>query len=189
MEEEIEKISESFHDPDGFKYHIKPVVKNALMLAKKVGADVEIVEIAAYLHDIGRSKKIMDKYVAENEHHIIGAEQSKEILKNLGYGDEFIEKVAHCILAHRGRKGPLPETIEAEVIANADAMAHFDTFLDMFRYFLMETTGSFEEAVEVMSGKIDRNWNKKLTLLEARKIVKPKYEAALLLLDNMKEYI
>jgi putative nucleotidyltransferase with HDIG domain len=183
----IIEIAKEHHDKEGYYYHISPVVRNALLLSEKLGADKEVVEIAAYLHDIGRSEKEMGEYKAENDHHIIGEQKTREILSGLGYDKGFIDKVAHCVLTHRGRKGPAPETLEAEIIANADAMAHFDAFLDLFRYFLAETATSFEEAVEVMSEKIQRNWNKKLTLPEAKEIVKEKYEAITLLLKSMKE--
>ena len=33
-------------------YHIKAVIKNATLLAKEYGADIEVVIIAAWLHDI-----------------------------------------------------------------------------------------------------------------------------------------
>ncbi len=182
----IEIAKERYGDGD-YKYHILPVVKNALLLAKKLNANAEVVETAAYLHDIGRATK-RERFVKENEHDITGAEETKKILKDSGYGEEFIQKVAHCVLAHRGRKCPKPESLEAEIIACADAMAHFDTFLYLFTFFL-KSTDSFEDAIIEIEQKMDRNWNKKLTLLEAKEIVREKYEAIILLLKSMKEHI
>lgn len=170
-----------------FNYHILPVVKNALLLAEKLDADLEVVEAAAYLHDIGRAVE-REGFEAENEHHILGARKAKELLKDAGYDSEFIKRVEHRVLVHRGRKGPSPETKEAEIIACADAMAHFDTFLDVLSFFLV-TCGSFEEAVLKAEQKMQRNWNRKLTLQEAREIARPKYEAIMLLIKSMKEYL
>jgi len=181
------EIAKESYDNEDYKYHILPVVKNSLLLAKKLNADAEVVEVTAYLHDIGRAIK-REKFVKENEHHITGAEETKKILKNLKCDEEFIKKVEHCVLTHRGRKGPKPESLEAEIIACADAMAHFDTFLDLFTFFL-KSTNSFEDAIIEIEQKIDRNWNKKLTLPEAKEIVREKYEAIILLLKSMKEYI
>jgi hypothetical protein len=48
---------------------------------------------------------------------------------------------------------------------------------------------SFEEAVVEIEKKLQRNWEKKLTLPEAKRIVKPKFEAIMLLLNSMKEYV
>ena len=189
---EIKRICEENYSEEDYRYHILQVVKYSLLLAKKLNANLEIVEVAAYLHDIGRAKKKRKfegerkDFFEDNDHHITGADETKEILKDLGYDEEFINKVEHCVLAHRGRKGPAPETKEAKIIACADAMSHFDTFLDLFSFFL-KTTNSFEEAVIKIEQKIDRNWDKKLMLPEAKEIVKDKYEAIKLLINSMKE--
>jgi len=190
MKKEILELVKEKYEEGDFKYHISAVVKNAMLLAGRLKADKEVVEMAAYLHDIARSlnREDVKEFVKENIHHIEGAEQSKEFLKELGYDNEFIEKVAHCVLAHRGRAEPNPETLEAKIVACADAMAHFDTFLDLFNVFL-KTADSFEDAVIRIEKKMQRDWEIKLTLPEAKEIVKEKYEAIMLLIKSMKEYI
>ena len=141
---------------------------------------------------LGRAKRRREAegdrkaFFEENEHHISGAKETREILTELGYDKEFIQKVEHCVLAHRGRKGPAPETKEAEIIACADAMSHFNTFLDLFSFFL-STTNSFDEAVNKIEKKMERNWEKKLTIPEAKEMVRDKYEAIKLLISSMKE--
>ena len=187
MLEEIRKIAEKAHQKEDFKYHIVPVVRNALTLAKRLDADLKVVEVAAYLHDIGKASMKREKFEAENEHHIIGAKETRKILTKFGCDKEFIKKVEHCVLAHRGRRDPNPETKEAEIIACADAMAHFDIFLYVFSFFLT-TRNSFEDAVKEIGEKMERNWNKKLTLPEAKEIAKPKYKAIKLLIKSMEEY-
>lgn len=77
------------------------------------------------------------------------------------------------------------QTIEAEIIASADAMAHFDSFLDLFDFFT-RTCKSFEEAIIEIETKIQRDWNKKL-IPEAKEIIKEKYEAIMLIIKSMKE--
>ena len=186
MIEEVRKIAEERYCREDFKYHILPVVKNALLLAERLKANSEVVEAAAYLHDVGRTSE-RKEYKAENDHHLLGAEEARKILEGLGCDKEFMEKVAHCVLAHRGRKGSEPESLEAKIIYCADAMAHFDCFLDVFNFFLQNE--SFEDTLEKMEAKMNRNWNKKLILPEAKEIVKPKYEAVMLLIDSMKEYV
>jgi len=185
--EQIKKIAKERYCREDFKYHILPVVKNALLLAEKLNADQEVVEAAAYLHDIGRVCE-REEYNPENDHHLLGVEETRKILGGLGCGKEFVEKVAHCVLTHRGRKDPDPKSLEAKIIACADAMAHFDCFLDVF-YFFLKTTDSFEQLLEEMEAKMDRNWNKKLILPEAKEIARPKYEAVMLLIKSMKQYI
>ena len=186
MIEEIKKIAEEEYDPKDFKYHIKAVVKNALLLQEKLGGDKEVIEVSAYLHDIGKGKNREKKEMHEG-HHITGEKRAIEILKTLGADKDFIKKVAHCVLSHRGSKDPKPETLEAKIVNNADAMAHFDAFPELLKHFL--ETSEFENSILKISEKIDRDWDVKLSLPKAREIIKPKYLAAKLLIDSMKEYI
>jgi putative nucleotidyltransferase with HDIG domain len=185
--EQVRKIAEERYTKEDYDYHILPVLKNSLLLANKLNADKKVVEVSALLHDIGRAFD-RNKSVRKNEHHVIGEKETEKILNELGFEKDFTEKVKHCVLAHRGRAEIKRETLEAEIIACADAMAHFDTFLDLFDFFL-ETNDSIENAVFEIEIKIERDWNKKLTLPEAKEIVKEKYEAVKLLLESMKEYI
>jgi uncharacterized protein len=183
--EKIKKFVKEKHSEKDFNRHIKPVVKNALLLAKKLDADINVVEVSAYLHDIGRAK--YTEGANEEEHHIIGAKKAEEILKELKYGREFIEKVKHCILAHRGSKEPDPETIEAKIVNTADAMSHFDSFLDLVAVFYEDSNFDFEKTIALIDAKIDRDWNKKITIPEAKKIVRKKYDAIKLLIKSAKE--
>ncbi len=190
MEEKIERVREIVkenHRDIDYKYHIIPVVKNALLLADKLNADKEVVEVAALLHDIGRVETIVGKYKAENEHHIIGEKEAEKILKKLNFEKEFIDKVKHCVLTHRGRADIPRETIEAKIVASADAMSHFDSFLLVPTVF-SKTTDNFEELITEIEAKMQRNWNKKL-IPEAKEIVKEKYKAIMLIIKSTKEYM
>ena len=99
----------SSHD-DG---HVARVLKLALYIAEREGADIEVVRKAAELHDIARDKP---------NHAIEGAKMAKELLKKEGYSEEFIEKVAHCIEAHSFSSGVKPRTLEARVLSDADKL-------------------------------------------------------------------
>jgi HD superfamily phosphodiesterase len=52
----VDKYSEAYDSDDlnMYKVHVRYVVDYAKELARKLGADIEIVEIAALLHDIAR---------------------------------------------------------------------------------------------------------------------------------------
>lgn len=124
--EEIKKyVKEEFEKPnahykEAYKEHFLPVVKYSLKLAEKRKADKEIVEIAAWLHDIGSIKG------DPREHHILSSKIADDLLRSLNYPKEKIDKVKHCILAHRGSIPIKRETKEAQILADADALAHFD---------------------------------------------------------------
>ena len=182
--QKVIELAKKIHEKGDFNHHILSVVKNSVLLAKRLNADEEVVEVSAYLHDITRGYNTKD----DNDHHITGAREAARILKEIGYNPEFIKKVEHCILAHRGRSNLEPETKEAEIVACADAMSHFDTFLDLVPIFSKDA-GSFEAGIISLEEKIERDWNKKLRIPEAKEIVKEKYNAIRVLLDGMKEYL
>ena len=55
MDKRIIDIVKARHLPDDLRYHISPVVENALLLAGKLKADLDIVETTGYLHGIARA--------------------------------------------------------------------------------------------------------------------------------------
>ena len=188
MKHEIIEIARERYDRNDFRYHIPSVVKHAVLLAENLGAERDVVETAAWLHDIGTGRSGERKrYEPDNDHHITGAREARKILGKLGCDKDFIRKVEHCILTHRGRKGPEPETPEARIVACADAMAHFDTFPDLLQFFLKKNT--LEDSVNMLIEKATRDWDTKITLPEARDIMREKYEAVMLILESMKEYM
>jgi hypothetical protein len=118
----------------------------------------------------------------DDDHEISGQPIADEILTKFGYPRKTIEEIKHVIATHRGSTGPEPKTITAKIIANADAMAHFDAVPWLLQIGLENNSNDLSPAVAWVRDKMERNWNTKLTLPEAKEIIKPKYEAAMLLL-------
>lgn len=174
VEEECKKSS-SKYGPEPYLYHFVPTVRYAAILAGKLNVDVEIVEIAAWLHDIGSIRE------GRENHHITGAKIAEKILKGLGYPKEKIEKVKHCIISHRGSKNLKRETTEARIIADADGMSCFDNIGGLFKAAFIYENKNQEEATKSIKQKLVNSLNKLSPL--ARQIVKPKFEAAMLLLN------
>lgn len=173
VEEECKKPTSNYQG--AWDAHIIPVANYSKILAEKLNADVEIVELAALLHDIG---SII--YGREN-HHITSCEIAEKKLRELGLDPVRIEKIKHCIFAHRGSTNIKKETKEAEIIAEADGMSHFDSLSGLFKSAFIEERLGAEEGNEYVKEKLQRSWNK---LSEASKqIIQPKYEAAMLLLN------
>ena len=73
--------------------HIKYVVQEALVLARKYNADTEIVELAAMLHDVA----LIAKNGTRKEHHITGAEMAETILLKHNYPQYKIDRVKKCV--------------------------------------------------------------------------------------------
>jgi uncharacterized protein len=104
--------ADAVHDFD----HVLRVLALAERIAQAEGANVEIVRAAALLHDVGRAQA----EVEGRDHAAIGAEQARAILA--GQPPAKVEAVARAIAAHRYRAGPQPETLEAQVLFDADKL-------------------------------------------------------------------
>jgi len=155
--------------------HFIPMANYSKQLAEKLKADVEVVEIAAWLHDIG---SIM---IGRKDHHITGAEIAEKKLKELNYPDKKIEMVKTCILNHRGSINNHKESVEEQVIADADAMSAFDDIEGQFEASLVWEKKNRFEARKMVFKKLENSWNK-LSFQESRDIIKPRYEAVIILL-------
>lgn len=158
--------------------HIKLVTKYSKILARKLKANQEWAELGALLHDIGSIK------FGEENHEITGQAEAEKILKKLGYDQGVIEGVKECIRSHRGSKNVKPRTIVAEIIANADAMAHFVSIPTLFRVGLERNGNNEEKAANWILEKLERDWNKKLTIRKAKELMKERYTAIKLLLTK-----
>ena len=101
--------------------HIERVLKNAVEIGKREGADLEVVEVAAILHDMFESKETHSN-IEGFRHEVQGALEARRILATLGFDEQFVEAVSHCIEAHRKRTGPEPRTIEAKCLFDGDKL-------------------------------------------------------------------
>lgn len=159
-----------------WKHHILVVAKYAKLLAGKIGADGEIVEIAALLHDYAGIKD----YSLYEDHHIHGAREAENILKQFDYPEERTELVKSAILNHRGSKPGQKITKEALCLADADSMAHFDSITSLLYLAFFSHKMGIDEANSWLLEKLERSWNKMSP--QAKEIIVEKYNASRLLL-------
>jgi uncharacterized protein len=105
--------------------HVMRVYNLCLKLAKyEPNVDLDVLKTAALLHDIARIREDKEghTHVMNVDHAVLGAEMSDKILRKLGYPEEKIERIKHCIAAHRFRGGNPPETTEAKILSDADKL-------------------------------------------------------------------
>lgn len=100
--------------------HVERVHDLAVRLAKKEKADVGVVRLAAYLHDIGRREEMKSK--GRLDHAEEGVKLARKILSRYALSNAAKENILHCILTHRFRNDHRPETIEAKVLFDADKL-------------------------------------------------------------------
>jgi GNAT superfamily N-acetyltransferase len=137
-------------------HHIQPVVQNGRRLAELLGADAEIVELAAWLHDYASVK---DAALYE-DHHIHGAALAEAILQRHGYPRATIVRVRHCIEAHRGSAPRARRSLEAECLADADALTHIEQAPALLHLAFVNWGMGIDEGTAWVRAKLTRSWNK-----------------------------
>ena len=114
----IEEASRLYQESDtahGFD-HVLRVLTLAERIGQAEGANLEIVRAAALLHDVARADEESDGAC----HAWTGAQRAREILQ--GHPPEKVEAVAQAIATHRFREKSTPQTLEAQVLYDADKL-------------------------------------------------------------------
>jgi len=95
-------------------YHIERVVKAARRIAQEENADLFLVELAAWLHDVGDYKlhNGMDK----------SEELISEFLFELNLPKETISQILEIISQVSFSKGNHPTSLEAQIVQDADRL-------------------------------------------------------------------
>lgn len=126
MDERIEKIKKivekefAFCSAHNFD-HVMRVYNLALHLAENEEVDLDVIEAAALLHDIG-GKKEVDDPTGKTDHAIESSKMAEPILNNLGYSKDKIKHIQDCIISHRYRTENKPQTKEAKIVFDADKL-------------------------------------------------------------------
>jgi uncharacterized protein len=114
--EKFYKDAHGSHDAD----HVDRVYKNCLRIGEKEGADMEVLQIAAILHDIGRQKETESQGAVCHAEY--GAQLAREILDKFELGIDTVNNICHAIESHRFRNNKIPRTLEAKVLFDADKL-------------------------------------------------------------------
>ena len=81
--------------------HTLRVYKLCMHIGEKEGADLEVLKIACYLHDIARPYQDMSR--GKVCHAEKGAEIAQDILKDYPISEKKKANIIHCIRSHRFR--------------------------------------------------------------------------------------
>jgi len=100
--------------------HTERVYGLCMHIGRAEGADLEVLAIAAYLHDVGRPFE--DESKGTICHAEKGAEIAKNLLVNYPLSIEKKSNIVHCIETHRFRGNNPPESLEARTLFDADKL-------------------------------------------------------------------
>ena len=98
--------------------HTKRVLSIAREICEFQHADMRILGAAALLHDVGRPYEMS----TGKSHALLSGEMSKEVLQKNGYNEDEIGKVVDAILHHRYSEGLTPNSLEGEILSDADKL-------------------------------------------------------------------
>jgi uncharacterized protein len=104
------------HDWD----HTQRVYELCLRIGRKERADLEILKLAALLHDIGREEE--DRTNGRVCHAEKSAELARRILRKHGIVKERSAGVVRCIETHRFRGRCVPDSLEGKILFDADKL-------------------------------------------------------------------
>jgi uncharacterized protein len=104
------------HDWD----HTLRVLRLCEHIGSEERADLDVLRIAAVLHDIGRPHQ--DACLGSLCHAVHGAILAEPIVATLVFSPGQKDNILHCIRTHRFRGINVPETLEAKVLFDADKL-------------------------------------------------------------------
>ena len=100
--------------------HVLRVLHMAERIGAELGADLEILRAAALLHDAAGAAPGAGG--GRQTHEQASADLAAEVLRREGWPEDRIQRVAHCIRAHRYRSVEAPGTAEAKILYDADKL-------------------------------------------------------------------
>ena len=103
-----------------------------------------MVEVAVLLHDVLKTKSSL------LNHAKAGTKLSEKFLKKMNFDERFIKRVLHCIESHSSpwsKNGPMPKTIEAKVVFDADMIQQLGPF-GITKHILKYKENDFSEIIK-----------------------------------------
>jgi uncharacterized protein len=99
--------------------HIMRVYKNAKLIGQREGADMDILLPAVLLHDIVVYPKGSAKSSRSSDD---SADLAENILQRLGYSQDKINLISHCIRTHSYSDRLVPTSLEGKILQDADRL-------------------------------------------------------------------
>ncbi len=94
--------------------HTMRVYRWAIKLQAKLGGDIDIIALAALLHDVG--------WDSERPHEEVGAELAVEFLDSIGVEPEIIKRVGEIIMIHEDKDTEAELSLECKIVMDADLL-------------------------------------------------------------------
>ncbi len=140
--------------PAFFEQHLSIVVAYAKKLGEALGADLETVELAGWLHDIAAVQDV----AALPRHPALSAEIARKMLSEKGYPAERTERVATCIALHSAPIQTGNGRPEEVCVSNADAMSQIVRPAYWLYFAFQVRQLGFAEGRDWLRQRVENNW-------------------------------
>ena len=145
------------------RWHLEIVERIALELCDEYPeADRELVEVMVWLHDYGKALDFDNQYAVT-----LSAGRAK--LTEMGFTRDFVERAISGIetMDKKMELDLRTAPLEVQIVASADGCSHMvGPFLSL--YWREHPELSTEELMAANRAKLEKDWNHKITLPEAR---------------------
>jgi len=101
--------------------HVLRVSNLAAFLAEKEGANVDVVKVSAWLHDIGYFG-LSKQEMIEKDHHNLSAEMAREIMRKHELDGKTVDEICNCIVSHNSSRISANSPSEAKCLHDADKL-------------------------------------------------------------------
>jgi HD superfamily phosphodiesterase len=157
-----------------YQGHLLIVVKNAEDLAQKYKANFEYCSAGALIHDLAYAVTTKNDPELDSKSEELG----RKILKSAEYSSDEIETIIKIVNSHSATH-KIPESLEAKIVATADAITHFETLFYSYInwHHLIFKPDGYETFKKWVLKKIDRDFNQKIFFEEEKVRVKKAYDS------------
>lgn len=146
--------------------HVYRVLNRCEHLGATLGADMETLVAASYLHDLGRH------YIRDKAHGALSSDIAKPILKRIGFPQEKHKEVLHAIRVHDvTARNKDRDSLESKILFDADKLDSFGV-IGVVRNILYYYN---KKTVDYILEDLDSKW-KGLSLDKTREYAKKDYE-------------
>ena len=119
--EYVKKMTDENGRPNNYPFrsrfeHTMRVYRWAIKLQSKLGGDLDVIVLAALLHDIGWDVS------GERDHAEVGAELAVEYLDSLGVDADIIRQVGEIIMIHEDKDTDRDLSLETRIVMDADLL-------------------------------------------------------------------
>ena len=153
-----------------YREHIQYVHKYVVALSKDKNVDREVLELAAFLHDISMTDINSDR----SRHNELGPEIAEQLLRENNYREDKTQLVKKCILNHSKRRQEYRSTEEEQILVDADGLSHFDVAKSLYSLPSKVMGLSEEDSVRFVQNKLTGDYEELSD--DLKHLVKEKYD-------------